>query len=389
MTPMDLSARQILEKLISYDTTSRNSNLELLDFVEEYLASHGLKGWRVYDDTGKKANLFVSAGPDVEGGICLSGHVDVVPVDGQNWATDPFCLTEKGGKLYGRGSCDMKGFVALSLWAVPQYMKRGLREPVHLAISYDEEVGCIGVRGMLERLAAQEQRPKLCIVGEPTEFQPVVAHKGKWSFRVKVRGKECHSSLAPTGVNAVEYAAEAVTWLHREGRRFASEGTRDELYDLQHTTVHVGTLHGGTALNIVPQEAEFVFEYRYIANDNPADIHDRFMTFIREELEPEMQAVDPSTGFTIETISQIPGLEIDANHEVVNLARQLSGRNDHAKVAYGTEAGLFQQMAEIPTVVCGPGNIQQAHKPNEFLTLEQLAKGEEFMRRLGDRVCVA
>ncbi len=387
MAPMDLSAREILEKLISFDTTSRNSNLALIDFVEEYLASHGLKGWRVYDDTGLKTNLFVSAGPDEPGGIILSGHVDVVPVDGQNWTSDPFSLTERDGKLYGRGSCDMKGFVALSLWAVPQYLKRGLKKPVHLAISYDEEVGCIGVRGMLERLAQQEQRPGLCIVGEPTEFQPVVAHKGKWSFRVQVRGKECHSSLAPTGVNAVEYAAEAVAWLRREGRRFAAEGIRDELYDLPHTTVHVGTLTGGTALNIVPKEAGFVFEYRYIADDNPDDIHQRFLKFVREELEPEMQAVDPSTGFTIETISQIPGLEINPEHEVVNLARQLSGRNDHAKVAYGTEAGLFQEIASIPTVVCGPGNIEQAHKPDEFLSLDQLAKGEQFMQRLGDRIC--
>ena len=389
MAPMNLSAREILEKLVSFDTTSHKTNLPLMDFVEEYLASHGLSGWRVYNDTGQKANLFVSAGPDEPGGIVLSGHVDVVPVVGQAWTNDPFELTEKDGKLYGRGSCDMKGFVALSLWAVPQYLKRGLREPVHLAISYDEEVGCIGVRGMLEKLARQEKQPRLCIVGEPTEFQPVVAHKGKWSFLAKVRGKECHSSLAPTGVNAVQYAAEAVTWLRREGRRLETEGTRDELYDLPHTTVHVGTLHGGTALNIVPQEAEFVFEYRYIADDNPAEIHDRFLKFIREELEPEMQAVDTQAGFTIETISQIPGLEIDANHEVVNLARQLSGRNDHAKVAYGTEAGLFQEIAAIPTVVCGPGNIEQAHKPDEFLTLDQLAKGEEFMRRLGDRVCAA
>jgi len=387
MASMNLSPRELLEKLVSFDTTSRNSNLALLDFVEEYLASHGLSGWRVYDETGQKANLFVSAGPDEPGGIVLSGHVDVVPVDGQDWASDPFCLTEKDGKLYGRGSCDMKGFVALSLWAVPQFLKRGLTKPVHLAISYDEEVGCIGVRGMLERLAQQEQRPGLCIVGEPTEFQPVVAHKGKWSFTARVRGKECHSSLAPTGVNAVEYAAEAVAWLHREGRRFAKEGTRDELYDLPHTTVHVGTLNGGTALNIVPQDASFVFEYRYIAQDNPDDIHRRFLKFVREELEPEMQAVDPAAGFTIESISQIPGLEVSPEHEVVNLARQLSGRNDHAKVAYGTEAGLFQEIASIPTVVCGPGNIEQAHKPNEFLALEQLAKGEVFMQRLGDRVC--
>jgi acetylornithine deacetylase len=389
MAPMNLSAREILEKLVSYDTTSRNSNLELLDFVEEYLASHGLSGWRTYDETGQKANLFVSAGPDVPGGICLSGHVDVVPVDGQDWASDPFRLTERDGKLYGRGSCDMKGFVALSLWAVPQYLKRGLKEPVHLAISYDEEVGCLGVRRLLEKLAGDARKPRLCIVGEPTEFQPVIAHKGKWSFMAKVRGKECHSSLAPGGVNAVEYAAEAVTWLRREGRRFAAEGACDPLYDLGHTTVHVGTLHGGTALNIVPQEASFVFEYRYIADDNPADIHARFLQFIREELEPEMQAVDPASGFTIETISQIPGVDTPADHEVVNLARQLGGRNDHGKVAYGTEAGLFQQMADIPTVVCGPGNIEQAHKPNEFLTLDQLAKGEAFMRRLGERVCVA
>jgi acetylornithine deacetylase len=389
MAPMNLSAQDLLAKLVSYDTTSRNSNLELLDFVEEYLASHGLSGWRVYDDTRQKADLYVSAGPDEDGGICLSGHVDVVPVDGQDWSTDPFSLTEKDGKLYGRGSCDMKGFVALSLWAVPQFLKRGLKEPIQLAISYDEEVGCIGVRGMLAKLAQQEKRPRLCIVGEPTEFQPVVAHKGKWSFRARVRGKECHSSLAPEGVNAVAYAAEAVAWLRREGRRFAAEGLRDELYDLGHTTVHVGALHGGMALNIVPQEAEFVFEYRYIAEDNPKDIHDRFLNYVHGELEPEMQAVDPSSGFAFEQISQIPGVDTPPDHEVVNLARQLGGRNDYGKVAFGTEAGLFQQMANIPTVVCGPGNIEQAHKPDEFLSVDQLRKGEEFMRRLGDRVCIA
>jgi len=389
MASMDLSARELLEKLVSFDTTSRNSNLKLLDFVEEYLASHGLHGWRVYDETGKKANLFVSAGPDALGGVCLSGHVDVVPVDGQDWSTDPFHLTEKDGKLYGRGTCDMKGFVALSLWAVPQFLKRGLKEPVHLAISYDEEVGCLGVRGMLAKLAQQEKKPRLCIVGEPTEFQPVVAHKGKWSFRASVRGKECHSSLAPQGVNAVQYAAEAVAWLRREARRFATEGPYDGLYDLGHTTVHVGTLHGGTALNIVPQEAEFVFEYRYIAEDNPADIHERFLKYVREELEPEMQAVDPGSGFSFETISQIPGVNTAPDHEVVNLARELSGRNDHGKVAFGTEAGLFDEMADIPTVVCGPGNIEQAHKPDEFLSLDQLRKGEEFMRRLGEKVCAS
>ncbi len=379
----------LIRKLVSYDTTSRNSNLELIDYIEDYLAGHGVSSERVYDDEKRKANLYATLGPRDKSGVMLSGHVDVVPVDGQAWTTDPFELTEKDGRLYGRGSADMKSFVALSLAAVPEFLRRGLHTPIHLAISYDEEVGCIGVRGLIDRLNQMPVKPAMCIVGEPTEMLPVIGHKGKYSFRVEVRGLECHSSLAPTGVNAVEYGAELVTFLRRMARRAREEGPFDDLYDVGHTTVHTGVMHGGTAVNIVPQECSLDFEFRYIAKDDPEALLEEIRRFVREKLEPEMQAVFPGAGFTITERSRIPELDTNPDEEVVAFVKSLAERNDHGKVAFGTEGGLFQSRAEIPTVVCGPGSIEQAHKPDEFITLEQVAKGEAFLRRLMDRVCVS
>lgn len=386
---VDLRSVELIRKLVGYDTTSRNSNLELIDFVEEYLDGHGVRGTRIYSDDGRKANLFVTLGPEDEGGIILSGHVDVVPVDGQDWSTDPFDLVEKDGRLYGRGACDMKSFVAVSLAAVPEFLRRGLRTPIHLAISYDEEVGCLGVRRMIDWLNARGAKPKMCIVGEPTEMMPVVAHKGKYSFQAFVTGKECHSSLAPEGVNAVEYAAEAIAKLRSIARRIRETGPRDELFDMPHTTVHCGVVEGGSVLNIVPNACRFEFEYRYIPADDPDAIHAEFLDFVRNGLEPEMKAVDPAAGFRIETRSVMPGLDTAPDAEVVTFAKALAGRNDHGKVAYGTEAGLFQGQGGIPTVVCGPGSIAQAHKPDEFITLDQVAKAEAFMGSLMDRVCVS
>jgi len=232
-------------------------------------------------------------------------------------------------------------------------------------------------------------KPAMCIVGEPTEMLPVIGHKGKYSFRVEVRGLECHSSLAPTGVNAVEYGAELVTFLRRMARRAREEGPFDDLYDVGHTTVHTGVMHGGTAVNIVPQECSLDFEFRYIAKDDPEALLEEIRRFVREKLEPEMQAVFPGAGFTITERSRIPELDTNPDEEVVAFVKSLAERNDHGKVAFGTEGGLFQSRAEIPTVVCGPGSIEQAHKPDEFITLEQVAKGEAFLRRLMDRVCVS
>ena len=377
--------KKLLADMVSFDTVSHRSNLALIEYIEKYFAELGVATERVYNADRDKANLFATIGPETDGGLILSGHVDVVPVVGQAWTHDPFDLIEKDGKLFGRGSCDMKGFVAMALAAAPEFQKANLSKPVHFAISYDEEVGCLGVRGLIEELNAKTMRPAMCIVGEPTSMQPVVAHKGKWSYRAIVTGLERHSSLAPTGVNAVEYAAEAITFLRRLGREKIKEGARDEMFDLPHTTVHVGVVNGGSAVNIVPNQCTFDFEWRYIPADRPEDIMERFQTYIREELEPEMKAIDPACGFELVERSVIPGLDIDSDHEVVRLAKACASRNDHGKVAYGTEAGLFQGMGGIPTVVCGPGDIAQAHRPDEFIAIEQMDKAGGFFENLVER----
>ncbi len=386
MTP-DPTSLDLIRTLVGFDTTSRDSNLALIDFVRDYLGNLGVESLLVHDETGRKANLYATLGPQDRPGIMLSGHTDVVPVDGQSWSSDPFSVEERDGRLYGRGTSDMKSFIAVVLAWAPRFLERGLATPIHIALSYDEEVGCIGVRRLIEQLQRMTVRPMMCIVGEPTGMQVVIGHKGKKSYRVRVRGLEAHSSLAPEGVNAVEYAARAIVKLNAMARRLAEAGPRDALYDVEHTTVHTGTVTGGTALNIVPKDCVFEFEFRHLAEDDPDALFAEIESHIREELEPEMQAVDPTTGFSIEELSEIPGLEIDPGEEVVTLAKSFAGRNDHAKVAFGTEAGLFQQRAEIPTVVCGPGSVEQAHKPNEFITLEQIAKCESFMSRLADHVC--
>ena len=382
-----IRSRELIDKLVSYDTTSRDSNLALIDFVEEYLDGHGIACRRVYDNEKRKANLYATLGPQDASGVMLSGHVDVVPVDGQNWTTDPFAVVERDGRLYGRGTADMKGFCAIALAFVPEALRRELHTPIHLAFSYDEEIGCIGVRGLIDLLNGMAVKPAMCVVGEPTEMLPVIAHKGKRSFRVNVRGLECHSSLAPSGVNAVEYAAEAIAFLRAMGRRFRTEGPFDADFDVAHTTAHTGVVHGGTALNIVPKDCWFDFEFRHLPDHDADALLADFERFVRETLEPEMRAVDPSAGFSWTELSTIPSLDTRAEEDVVSFVKALAGRNDHGKVAFGTEGGLFQKRAGIPTVVCGPGNIEQAHKPDEYITLEQVAKGEAFMARLLDRVC--
>lgn len=377
--------KQLLADMVGFDTVSHRSNLELIAYIEKYFDELGVATERVYNEERDKANLFATIGPETDGGLILSGHVDVVPVEGQAWTHDPFDLIERDGKLFGRGSCDMKGFVAMALAAAPEFQKANLTKPVHFAISYDEEVGCLGVRRLIDELNAKTMRPGMCIVGEPTSMQPVVAHKGKWSYRAIVTGLERHSSLAPTGVNAVEYAAEAITFLRKMAREKIKDGARDEMFDLPHTTVHVGVVNGGSAVNIVPNQCTFDFEWRYIPADRPEDIMERFTKYIREELEPEMKAIDPNCGFELIERSVIPGLEIDSDHEVVRLAKACASRNDHGKVAYGTEAGLFQGMGGIPTVVCGPGDIAQAHRPDEFISLEQIDKAGGFFENLVER----
>jgi acetylornithine deacetylase len=375
----------LIERLVAFDTTSRNSNLELIDFVRDYLADLGVESELVHDEGGGKANLYATLGPGDRPGIALSGHTDVVPVDGQEWSSDPFRVARRDGRLYGRGTSDMKSFVAVCLALAPEFLEGDIHTPLHLALSHDEEVGCIGVRSLLERLAAREVKPRGCIVGEPTGMKVVRAHKGKLSYRCRVRGHEAHSSLVDQGVNAVEAAAEAIAYLKGMARRFRDDGPFDRELSPPYTTVHTGVVEGGTALNIVPLACCFDFEFRHLPEDDPHALLDELQAYIRDRLLPEMHAVDPQTGFDFEPLSRIAGLSVDEDAEIVQLAKALTGANSTGKVAFGTEAGLFQEMAGIPTVVCGPGDIEQAHKPDEFIDLDQVAQCEVFIRRLFER----
>jgi len=380
------SSVEMLRRLIAFPTVSRDSNLELIQFVRDVLAPHQAEIRLTHDEAKRKANLFATLGPRGEPGILLSGHTDVVPTEGQAWDTDPFELVEKDGRLYGRGTCDMKGFIACVLALVPEIMERGLETPLHLAFSYDEEVGCIGVGRLSADLNHAGIRPRSCIVGEPTEMRPVIAHKGKKGHRCTVRGLAGHSAYAPHGVNAVEYAAEAVAFLKGMARRHREEGPYDRGFDIAHTTVHTGVIRGGTALNVIPHECAFDFEFRHLPGDDPDRLLGEFTDYVRSRLEPEMRTVHPAAGFTVEPLSEIPMLDTGPEVEVVALAQELAGSGEIGKVSFATEGSQFQR-AGIPTVVCGPGSIAQAHKPNEYVTLDQLARCESFLRKLMDRVC--
>ncbi|MGA0025041.1 MAG: acetylornithine deacetylase [Burkholderiales bacterium] len=378
---------RLIRELIAFPTVSRDSNLELIDFVRELLRPLDADVRLTFDRDKRKANLFATLGPRGEPGMVLSGHTDVVPVDGQDWATDPFAVAERDGRLYGRGTSDMKSFIACALALAPEYAGR-LKTPLHFAFSYDEEVGCLGVRELLADMAQAGIRPLSCVVGEPTEMRPVIAHKGKQSYRCTVRGLASHSAYAPYGVNAVEAAAEAVAFLKRLARRHRDRGPYDRGFDVAYTTVHTGVIRGGTALNIVPQDCVFDFEFRNLPGDDPDALLREFEAHVRKVIEPEMHAVDPQTGFSIVKMSEIPALDTGAEAAITALAQEFSGSGDLAKVSFGTEASQFQ-VAGVPTVVCGPGSIRQAHKPDEFVTLAQVAQCEAFLHGLYGRLCGA
>jgi acetylornithine deacetylase len=371
--------RELLKRLVAFDTTSRHSNLRLVESVEDWLERHGVASRRVYDATGTKANLFATIGPDRPDGIVLSGHVDTVPVDGQAWSGDPFQLREQDGRFVGRGTTDMKGFDAVVLAKVPAMVKADLERPIHLALSYDEEVGCLGVRTLLDDLAARGFAADGCVVGEPTNMAVVLGHKGKHSFEVEVTGAECHSAMAPAGVNAVEYAARLIARISDLGRRLAADGPFDPAYTVPHTTAHVGTCHGGTALNIVPELCRFVFEIRHLVSQPAEPLIAEIEAFARDELEPAMRAVAADAGIRFNRTSRIPGFDIDADHAFVRFVAGLAGHGVAGKVAYGTEGGLFADRLGVPTVVCGPGDITDAHKPDESVAAEQLAACETFV----------
>jgi acetylornithine deacetylase len=374
----------MLRHLVAFDTTSRHSNLALIGFVAAWLDRNEVP-YRISTGAGgQKANLHAIIGPQTEGGIALSGHVDTVPVDGQAWSRDPFVLHAADGRLYGRGSADMKGFVASCLAAVPDFKALDLKAPIHLFITFDEETTMEGARCLIDDIALSGLRPALCVVGEPSLMRPILAHKGRLAVKVSVRGRPGHSSEPGRGVNAIFAAAEAIGCIAREARRYAAEGPFEGGFDPPHTTTHVGTIEGGAILNIIPERCEFVMEWRAVPGHDPYGEFARLKAMIAETIEPAMHAVDPTTGFSFEVIGDIPGMGLPDTHALSSLVKSLTGFNEAGKVSYGTEGGQYEA-ASIPTIVCGPGNIQQAHQPDEWIAVSQLDACDAFLRRLAAR----
>ena len=373
-----------LSRLIAFDTTSRHSNLALIHDCADYLESLGLKPWLSHNADQSKANLFATiaaADGNTEGGLILSGHTDVVPTDGQAWQSDPYRADIREGRLYGRGSADMKGFIAAVLAAAPAMVQAGLKRPLHIALSYDEEIGCLGAPVMIAELQKRGLTPEHCIVGEPTSMRMVVAHKGIHTFRCAVHGKAAHSSLTPQGVNAIEYAAKLIVFINELAGRLKARHDTDPDYDVPFSTLSVNTIAGGIAGNIVPQLCEFEFDYRNLPHMSPADITAPIEAHIREVLQPQMQAVDAACRIDMrhgENVPAMPEAEAALLHDLIT---QLVEDSSRLKVAYATEGGQFQQ-AGIATVICGPGNIEQAHKADEFVELAQLARCDAFLHKL-------
>ncbi|HAU5563494.1 TPA: acetylornithine deacetylase [Serratia fonticola] len=382
-----VTSRTLLAQLVAFDTTSRESNLALIDFVWRYLTDLGVNCELIHNAERSKANLYARLGPAGKGGVMLSGHSDVVPVDGQTWSVPPFALTERDGKLYGRGTADMKGFIACMLAAVPHFLAQPLTQPLHLAISYDEEVGCLGVRTLLEALAQRPEKPDICLIGEPTELQPVLGHKGKLGMRCEVQGAACHSAYAPQGVNAIEFAAKLIHRLTEIGERLAAPENQDARFDPPYTTVQTGVIQGGRALNIVPAECCFDFEVRTLPKDDAQQVADELEHYAQHDLLPRMQAVNRDTSVRFYPISGYPGLYTDAHSPAARLVAHLTGSDRFSTVAFGTEGGLFHQ-AGIPSVICGPGSMAQGHKPDEFISLEQLSACDAMLRRLAEWMCL-
>ena len=376
-----ITSRTLLERLVEFDTTSRESNLALIDFVWRYLTDLGISCELIHNAGRSKANLYARLGPAGSGGVLLSGHSDVVPVDGQNWSVPPFALSERDGKLYGRGTADMKGFIACMLAAVPHFLAQPLAQPLHLAISYDEEVGCLGVRTLLDVLASRPEKPDLCLIGEPTELQPVLGHKGKLAVRCEVQGAACHSAYAPQGVNAIQYAAKLIHRLTTIGEVLAAPERQDARFDPPFSTVQIGLIQGGRALNIVPAECTFDFEVRTLPQDDAQQVAEELEHYAQRELLPQMRAVNSDTEIRFYPLSSYPGLYTAAQSAAAQLLAHLTGSEAFSTVAFGTEGGLFHQ-AGIPSVICGPGSMAQGHKPDEFITIEQLDACDAMLRRL-------
>ena len=375
-----LATLDYLEQLIAFDTTSRNSNLALIDWAEANLVRHGATIRRNYNRQRTKANLFATFG-EGPGGVVLSGHSDVVPVDGQAWTTDPFQADIRDGRLYGRGACDMKGFIAVVLAQAEKFSRARLQSPIHVALSYDEEAGCLGIGGLLQDLADAGIRPDGCIVGEPTSMQLVTAHKGGRVYRCTVRGHAAHSSLTPSGVNAIEYAARVISFIQDLSWREEAQGLRVDGLDVPFSTISTNMISGGSGKNIIPAACEFFFDYRYVPGVTPDSFINSIRAYVEEHVEPRMKRGHPHAGVALECTGDIPALDADEQNSLTELVRSLLRPQASAKVAYGTEAGFFQR-AGIPSIVCGPGSIEQAHKADEYVALAQLQQCEQFIDKL-------
>ena len=373
---------EILKKLVSFDTTSFKSNLDLIKFIENYLIDLNIKSELIYDETKNKANLFTTIGPNLQGGIVLSGHTDVVPITKQNWTSDPFILTERDDKLFGRGSSDMKGFIAIVLSRVSAMVEKKLKKPIHLAFSYDEEIGCVGVHSLLDLIKKKSINPEFCIVGEPTSMEMVIGHKGKHAYDVKVDGLSCHSGQAPNGVNAINYASKLINYIEEINKEKSIKGPFDNDYEIPYSTLHTGLIKGGTILNIVPKLCQFEFEIRHLAEDDPLEIIQRIKQYTEESLIKEMHNISSTTNIEINEKINYPGLNISESISPVKKVKELLGKSSHKKVVFGTEGGLFKRELNLPTIICGPGSIDQAHKPDEFISIQQIEKGGTFIDKL-------
>ncbi len=376
-----MDMRSILERLVGFNSVSSNPNMALMEWVRDLLAESGVQAVLIPDATGAKANLYASVGPQDRGGVMLSGHIDVVPVDGQDWTVPPFALTERDGRYYGRGTTDMKGFCAAAIAATIAAAGRDLKTPLHLALSYDEEVGCLGVRSLIEMLEGAPQRPAMCIVGEPTSMAVATGHKGKVALRATCTGREGHSALAPLALNALHLAADFIRAIRDVQAQIAAQGLRDGDYVVPYTTVHAGVMRGGVQVNIVPNQAVVDFEIRSLAEDDPEALIARLRDAAEAIVAP-LRADFPEASIRVDRLWDYPGLGTPSDAGVVNFVKGLTGANGTIKVAYGTEGGLFSQRLGIPTVICGPGSMAQGHKPDEYVSQEQMARCEAMLAAL-------
>jgi acetylornithine deacetylase len=381
MTPL-----QLMEKLVSFPTVSRDSNLPLVDWVEDYLNSHGITAHRHYNEENDKAAIFAHVGPEVAGGLVLSGHTDVVPVDGQPWTDDAFTVVERDGKYFGRGTCDMKGFDALAIWALVEAHHRGVKRPLQLALSYDEEVGCTGAPPMIDRMLEVVPKASAVIVGEPSMMKAVTGHKGGQGFWTHVVGFEVHSSIMHTGVNAIMFGAKLIDWANQVNAESMAKTPTPlaAMFDPPWTTAHVGVISGGTAHNITAKDCRFGMDFRAVPGESLTDWRDRYLARVRE-VEAEMRAIHPDARIDISEKFEVPGLKPETEGEAEMLVRAITGDNGGHVVSYGTEAGQFQERG-YSAVICGPGDIAQAHQPDEYITKAQFQAGHDFMQRLLERL---